>query len=124
MLCPALSHPLLTCVLRWDALLACQAHLPASRSGPKDLCYGWRNMPRKQSGRASLESPGWHRDLVRQACVLKGQRVAQAAGDEAVRAALPDATIFKPAHMVGTEDRLYNNFAQLAKVPTPSCSIR
>lgn len=30
---------------------------------------------------------------------------------------MPGATIFKPGHLVGTEDRLYNNFAQLAKVP-------
>lgn len=41
----------------------------------------------------------------------------QFAGEEAVRAVMPNATIFKPANMVGTEDRLYNNFAQLAKVP-------
>jgi uncharacterized protein YbjT (DUF2867 family) len=39
----------------------------------------------------------------------------QAAGDKAVRSIIPTATIFKPAHMIGTEDRLYNNFAQLAK---------
>ena len=32
-----------------------------------------------------------------------------------MREAFPDATIFKPAHMVGVEDRLFNTFAQLAK---------
>ncbi len=40
---------------------------------------------------------------------------AQAEGEEAVRSILPDATIYKLAHMVGTEDRMYNNYAQLAK---------
>ena len=39
----------------------------------------------------------------------------QAEGEEAVRSIIPDATIFKLAHMVGTEDRMYNNYAQLAK---------
>lgn len=32
-----------------------------------------------------------------------------------MRSIIPNATIFKPAHLVGPEDRLYNNFAQLAK---------
>ena len=32
-----------------------------------------------------------------------------------MRSIIPDATIFKLAHMVGTEDRMYNNYAQLAK---------
>ena len=48
-------------------------------------------------------------------CSANPSTSMQAAGDEAVRAAMPGATIFKPANMVGTEDRLYNNFAQLAK---------
>jgi hypothetical protein len=39
----------------------------------------------------------------------------QAAGDKAVRSILPNATIFKPAHLIGPEDRLFNNYAQLAK---------
>ena len=52
-------------------------------------------------------------------------QLPQAAGDEAVRAVMPGATIFKPGHLVGTEDRFYNNFAQLAKVPAlpKPCSI-
>ena len=36
----------------------------------------------------------------------------KAAGDEAVRAAFPEATIVKPAKMIGTEDRLLNVFAE------------
>ena len=32
-----------------------------------------------------------------------------------MREAFPQATIFKPASMVGVEDRLFNNIAQLAK---------
>ena len=32
-----------------------------------------------------------------------------------MRSTIPDATIYKLAHMVGTEDRMYNNYAQLAK---------
>ncbi|BDA40605.1 NADH dehydrogenase [ubiquinone] 1 alpha subcomplex subunit [Coccomyxa sp. Obi] len=39
----------------------------------------------------------------------------KAAGDAAVRSILPYATIFKPGHVVGTEDRLYNSYAVLAK---------
>ena len=39
----------------------------------------------------------------------------QAEGEEAVRSVIPDATIYKLGHMVGTEDRMYNNYAQLAK---------
>lgn len=39
----------------------------------------------------------------------------QAAGDAAVRSILPFATLFKPAHVVGTEDRLYNTYATMAK---------
>ena len=39
----------------------------------------------------------------------------QAEGEEAVRSIIPDATIYKLAHMVGTEDRMYNNYATLAK---------
>jgi hypothetical protein len=41
---------------------------------------------------------------------------AQAEGEKAVRAAMPGATIFKVANLIGTEDRLYNTYAQLAKV--------
>ncbi|CAK0735404.1 hypothetical protein CVIRNUC_000575 [Coccomyxa viridis] len=40
----------------------------------------------------------------------------KAEGEEAVRSIIPDATIYKLAHMVGTEDRMYNNYAQLAKM--------
>ena len=36
----------------------------------------------------------------------------KAAGDEAVRSAFPDATIVKPAKLIGTEDRLLNVFAE------------
>lgn len=32
-----------------------------------------------------------------------------------MRSIIPDATIYKLGHMVGTEDRMYNNYAQLAK---------
>ena len=39
----------------------------------------------------------------------------QAAGDAAVRAAMPNATIFKPGPLIGNEDRLTNNIAQLGK---------
>lgn len=39
----------------------------------------------------------------------------QAEGERLVRQHFPDATIFKPAHMVGVEDRLFNTYAQLAK---------
>ena len=38
---------------------------------------------------------------------------------------MPGATIFKPGHLIGNEDRLYNTYAQLAKVrppPLPGCS--
>ncbi len=48
-------------------------------------------------------------------CLHDGGMAAQAEGEEAVRSILPDATIYKLAHMVGTEDRMYNNYAQLAK---------
>ena len=33
-------------------------------------------------------------------------------GDEAVKSAFPDATIVKPAKLIGTEDRLLNVFAE------------
>ena len=36
-------------------------------------------------------------------------------GEKAVRRLLPKATIFKAAHLIGVEDRLFNNYAQLAK---------
>ena len=36
-------------------------------------------------------------------------------GERAVRRLLPKATIFKPGHLIGVEDRLFNNYAQLAK---------
>ena len=36
----------------------------------------------------------------------------KAEGDEAVRAAFPNATIVKPAKLIGTEDRLLNVFAE------------
>ncbi|KAK9837336.1 hypothetical protein WJX81_007346 [Elliptochloris bilobata] len=39
----------------------------------------------------------------------------KAAGDAAVRAAMPNATIFKPGPLIGNEDRLTNNIAQLGK---------
>lgn len=38
----------------------------------------------------------------------------KAAGEEAVRGAFPDATILKPAVLVGIEDRMFNSWAQLA----------
>lgn len=40
---------------------------------------------------------------------------AQAKGDAAVRAAFPNATIFKPATLIGGEDRITNNIAQMGK---------
>ena len=36
----------------------------------------------------------------------------KAEGDEAVRAAFPNATVVKPAKLIGTEDRLLNVFAE------------
>ena len=42
--------------------------------------------------------------------------LTQAEGDRAVREIMPGATIFKPGHLIGNEDRLYNTYAQLAKV--------
>ncbi|EIE26745.1 NAD(P)-binding protein [Coccomyxa subellipsoidea C-169] len=39
----------------------------------------------------------------------------KAAGDAAVRSILPYATVFKPGHVVGTEDRMYNIYATMAK---------
>ena len=36
----------------------------------------------------------------------------KAVGDEAVKSAFPDATIVKPAKLIGTEDRLLNVFAE------------
>ena len=39
----------------------------------------------------------------------------QAEGERIVREILPQATIFKPAQMTGTEDRLLNSYARLAK---------
>ncbi len=47
----------------------------------------------------------WSRSLTR----------LQAAGDAAVREIMPSATIFKPGPLVGNEDRLTNNIAQLGK---------
>ena len=41
--------------------------------------------------------------------------ILQAAGDAAVREIMPSATIFKPGPLVGNEDRLTNNIAQLGK---------
>ena len=39
----------------------------------------------------------------------------QAKGDAAVRAAFLNATIFKPATLIGGEDRFTNNIAQMGK---------
>jgi NADH dehydrogenase (ubiquinone) 1 alpha subcomplex subunit 9 len=39
----------------------------------------------------------------------------KAAGEEAVRKAFPAATVLKPSAMVGTEDRIFNTWAILAK---------
>lgn len=41
--------------------------------------------------------------------------VGQAEGERVIREIYPKATIFKAAHMTGVEDRLLNNFANLAK---------
>lgn len=41
--------------------------------------------------------------------------MVQAEGEKVVREIIPGATIFKPAQMTGVEDRLLNNYAQLAK---------
>ena len=32
-----------------------------------------------------------------------------------MRSELPEATVFRPAVMIGTEDRFFNNYAQLVK---------
>ncbi len=40
----------------------------------------------------------------------------KAAGEQAVRAAVPDATIFRPSLMFGPEDQFTNRFAALARV--------
>ncbi|XVF21497.1 hypothetical protein REPUB_Repub12eG0095200 [Reevesia pubescens] len=40
---------------------------------------------------------------------------AKAAGEEAVLKELPEATVMKPAVMIGTEDRILNRWAQFAK---------
>ncbi|XVF81077.1 hypothetical protein PTKIN_Ptkin15bG0127500 [Pterospermum kingtungense] len=40
---------------------------------------------------------------------------AKAAGEEAVLKELPEATVMKPAVMIGTEDRIMNRWAQFAK---------
>ena len=52
---------------------------------------------------------------VQHECQLQFWAWVQAKGDAAVRAAMPNATIFKPAHLIGGEDRLTNNIAQLGK---------
>ena len=39
----------------------------------------------------------------------------QAAGEKAVKEIFPDATIFKPGLLVGSEDRLYNTYTRMAK---------
>ena len=39
----------------------------------------------------------------------------QAEGERLTREIVPQASIFKPAQMTGIEDRLLNNYAQLAK---------
>ena len=44
-----------------------------------------------------------------------GIAAMQAAGEKAVKDIFHDATIFKPASMVGVEDRLFNTYAQMAK---------
>ena len=49
------------------------------------------------------------------ACWLETRAWAQAKGDAAVRAAFPSATIFKPATLIGGEDRFTNNIAQMGK---------
>jgi uncharacterized protein YbjT (DUF2867 family) len=40
----------------------------------------------------------------------------KAAGEEAVRAAMPDATIFRPSILFGPEDDFFNRFAGLARM--------
>ncbi len=40
---------------------------------------------------------------------------AQAAGEEAVKAEFPGATIIRPSVMIGNEDKLFNYFASAAK---------
>ncbi|XVF32314.1 hypothetical protein REPUB_Repub17cG0071200 [Reevesia pubescens] len=40
---------------------------------------------------------------------------AKAAGEEAVMKELPEATVIRPAVMIGTEDRIINRWAQFAK---------
>jgi len=42
---------------------------------------------------------------------------SKAAGEEAVRAAFPTATIIRPSLVFGREDQLTNRFAQMAKLP-------
>ena len=42
---------------------------------------------------------------------------SKAAGEEAVRAAFPAATIIRPSLVFGREDQLTNRFAQMAKLP-------
>ena len=39
----------------------------------------------------------------------------QAAGEKAVKEIFPDATIFKPGLLVGSEDRLFNTYTRMAK---------
>ena len=50
--------------------------------------------------------------------LISGQQTlrAQAAGEAAVREAFPSATIVRPAVLVGVEDRLFNEYARLAKL--------
>ena len=65
-------------------------------------CYTWQVRPAIPSSQQLLDS-------------ILTSAAAQAEGEEAVRSIIPDATIYKLGHMVGTEDRMYNNYAQLAK---------
>ena len=48
--------------------------------------------------------------------VLSYRKHLQAAGEAAVREAFPNATIVRPAALVGIEDRLFNEYARLAKL--------
>ncbi|KAK9916799.1 hypothetical protein WJX75_007161 [Coccomyxa subellipsoidea] len=69
---------------------------------------------------AAADSPLTER-FIQFSCIGASENAAsrrlrtKAAGDAAVRSILPFATLFKPAHVVGTEDRLYNTYATMAK---------